>query len=77
VSFNYKRVNLHIGDLESMVTVLQKGKPVDFDRNFVKKLLRDSNIRVHLEVNTGEAESVGWGSDLTTDYVLFNSVYTT
>lgn len=77
VSFNYKKVNLHIGDLENMVTVLQKGKPVDFDRNFVKKLLRDSNIRVHLEVNTGEAESVGWGSDLTTDYVLFNSVYTT
>ncbi len=25
----------------------------------------------------GKAESKGWGTDLTTDYVLFNSVYTT
>lgn len=77
VAFNYKNTNLHIGDQENMVTVLKKGKPADFDRNYVKKLLRESNIRVHLEVNTGEAEGIGWGSDLTTDYVLFNSVYTT
>jgi glutamate N-acetyltransferase / amino-acid N-acetyltransferase len=43
----------------------------------MKKLLRESHIRIHLEVNTGEQEAMGWGSDLTTDYVLFNSVYTT
>lgn len=77
VAFNYKKADLQIGDLNNMVSVLQKGKPVDFDRNYVKKLLRESNIRIHLQLNTGEAESIGWGSDLTTDYVLFNSVYTT
>ena len=77
VAFNYKKADLYLGDDDQMVMVLQKGKPVNFDRNFVKKLLRESNIRVHLEVNNGEAESIGWGSDLTTDYVLFNSVYTT
>lgn len=77
VAFNYKKADLHIGDQNSLVQVLQKGKPVDFDRNFVKKMLRESHIRVHLELNTGTAESIGWGSDLTTDYILFNSVYTT
>ena len=59
-----------------MVLVLKRGTPTDFDKNYMKKLLRESNIRVHLEVNTGKEEGVGWGSDLTTDYVLFNSVYT-
>ncbi len=77
IPFNYKKVNLHIGDAKQLVTVLKKGNPVAFDINFMKKLLRESHIRIHLEVNTGSAESIGWGSDLTTDYVLFNSVYTT
>jgi len=77
ISFNYKKANLYLGDSENMVLVLKKGTPTDFDKNYMKKLLRESNIRVHLEVNTGKEEAIGWGSDLTTDYVMFNSVYTT
>jgi len=77
VPFNYKKANLYIGDLNNMVKVLEKGHPMEFDKNYMKKLLRESNIRVHLELNTGNETGIGWGSDLTTDYVLFNSVYTT
>ncbi|MEX0813980.1 MAG: bifunctional glutamate N-acetyltransferase/amino-acid acetyltransferase ArgJ [Chitinophagales bacterium] len=77
VPFNYKKADLFIGDKNEMIQVLKEGQPADFDRNFVKKLLRESNIRIHLELHTGHAEATGWGSDLTTDYVLFNSVYTT
>jgi glutamate N-acetyltransferase/amino-acid N-acetyltransferase len=77
ISFNYKKANLYLGDSENMVLVLKKGTPTDFDKNYMNKLLRESNIRVHLEVNTGKEEAIGWGSDLTTDYVMFNSVYTT
>lgn len=77
ITFNYKKANLYLGDNENLVLVLKKGTPTDFDKNFMKKLLRESNIRVHLEVNTGKQEAIGWGSDLTTDYVMFNSVYTT
>jgi glutamate N-acetyltransferase/amino-acid N-acetyltransferase len=77
IHFNYKKVNLFVGDKDKLVQVLEKGQPVAFDKNFVKKLLRDSNIRVNLELNTGQESGMGWGTDLTTDYVMFNSVYTT
>ncbi len=77
INFNYKKANLFLGDSENLIQVLKKGTPTDFEKNLMKKLLRESNIVVHLEVNTGNAEAVGWGSDLTTDYVMFNSVYTT
>ncbi|RAI95317.1 bifunctional glutamate N-acetyltransferase/amino-acid acetyltransferase ArgJ [Algoriphagus yeomjeoni] len=77
VAFNYKKVNLFIGDQNHLVQVLEKGNPVDFEKSYMKKLLRESHIRVHLELNSGEEEGIGWGSDLTTDYVMFNSVYTT
>ncbi|SFT73553.1 glutamate N-acetyltransferase [Algoriphagus locisalis] len=77
VAFNYKKVNLFIGDQKHLVQVLDKGNPVEFEKSYMKKLLRESHIRVHMELNTGEEEGIGWGSDLTTDYVMFNSVYTT
>ena len=77
VPFNYKKVNLFIGDQRHLVQVLDKGNPVEFEKSYMKKLLRESHIRVHMELNTGEEEGIGWGSDLTTDYVMFNSVYTT
>ncbi|UII23522.1 bifunctional glutamate N-acetyltransferase/amino-acid acetyltransferase ArgJ [Fulvivirga ligni] len=77
VPFNYAKADLFIGDNSNLVQVLKKGTPADYDRNYIKKLLRESHIRIQLDLNTGEEESTGWGTDLTTDYVMFNSVYTT
>ena len=77
VPFDYTTVDLFLGDNETLVQVLDKGRPAEFDRNKVKRLLRESHLRVHLNMNGGDGESVGWGADLTTDYVMFNSVYTT
>lgn len=77
VSFNYKKTDLYLGDAENQVLVLKNGNPQNFDKNFMKKLLRDSHLSIHLVLNNGEATATGWGTDLTTDYVLFNSVYTT
>lgn len=77
VNFNYKKVSLYLGSQQNQVLVLDQGKPVDFDRNYMKKLLRESHIGIRLELHTGNASAIGWGSDMTTDYVLFNSVYTT
>ncbi|TVQ69873.1 MAG: bifunctional glutamate N-acetyltransferase/amino-acid acetyltransferase ArgJ [Balneolaceae bacterium] len=77
VAFDYTAVDLYLGNEKERVKVLEKGKPVKYDRNFMKKLLRESHISVKLDMCNGEAEATAWGSDLTTDYVLFNSVYTT
>jgi glutamate N-acetyltransferase / amino-acid N-acetyltransferase len=75
--FNYEKVDLYIGSEKKIVMVLEKGSPLDFDTNFIKKLLRESHIKIVLDLHNGKVKSKGWGSDLTTDYVLFNSVYST
>ncbi len=77
VPFDYTQVDLYLGNEKERVKVLEKGKPVKYDRNFMKKLLRESHISVKMDLCNGDATAVAWGSDLTTDYVLFNSVYTT
>lgn len=75
--FDYEKINLYMGSDEKTLLVLEQGIPSEFDRNFMKKLLRESHIKIKLDMNNGEASAMGWGTDLTTDYVLFNSVYTT
>jgi glutamate N-acetyltransferase/amino-acid N-acetyltransferase len=75
--FKADQVDLFIGNQKELVQVLEKGMPVDFNKNLIKKLLRESHIRVHLSLNNGKEEATAWGSDITTDYVMFNSVYTT
>lgn len=77
VPFDYTEVDLYLGDQNSLEQVLQLGRPLPFDRNKLKRLLRESHLRVVLDMHAGNATSTAWGTDLTTDYVLFNAVYTT
>lgn len=77
VPFNYENIELYLGSEEKIIKVLDKGKPEEYDRNYMKKLLRESHIKIRMDMNEGKADAKGWGTDLTTDYVMFNSVYTT
>lgn len=77
VGFDYSKADVALGDEERQVQVLNDGVPVEYDRNFMKKLLRNTHLVVSLNMNQGKASATAWGSDMTTDYVLFNSVYTT
>lgn len=75
--FDYEKIDLYIGSDNKKVKVLEQGIPLEFDPYYIKKLLRESHLKIVLDLHNGKAKSKGWGTDLTTDYVLFNSVYTT
>lgn len=77
VPFNYEKTDLYLGSENRLIKVLEKGKPENYDRNFLKKLLRESHLKVKLDMLKGKFNAKAWGTDLSTDYVLFNSVYTT
>lgn len=77
VPFDYTKVDLYLGNEHKQVKLLSQGVPQEYERPYLKKLLRDSHIVTVLDLCNGEHKSKACGSDLTTDYVLFNSVYTT
>ncbi|MCF8227309.1 MAG: bifunctional glutamate N-acetyltransferase/amino-acid acetyltransferase ArgJ [Bacteroidales bacterium] len=77
VPFNYEKVDLHLGSESKTAIILKDGVPVDVDKSYLKKLLRESHIHIKLDMKEGKANAKGWGTDLTTDYVMFNSIYTT
>ncbi|MDX1628889.1 MAG: bifunctional ornithine acetyltransferase/N-acetylglutamate synthase, partial [Fulvivirga sp.] len=77
VPFDFEKADLYLGSEKETFKVLEKGVPQEFDRNNMKRILRHSQIKITIDLNIGKEKAVGWGSDLTTDYVMFNSVYTT
>ncbi|MDZ7743007.1 MAG: bifunctional glutamate N-acetyltransferase/amino-acid acetyltransferase ArgJ [Bacteroidota bacterium] len=77
VPFNYEKVDLHLGSESKMAIILKDGVPLNVEKNYLKKLLRESHLHIKLDMKEGKANAKGWGTDLTTDYVMFNSIYTT
>jgi glutamate N-acetyltransferase/amino-acid N-acetyltransferase len=78
VDFEPEKIDLFIGtDVNKMVPVLEEGQPVADVRDKLKKVMTSSNIIIALNINDGNAEAVGWGSDFSYEYVRINAEYTT
>jgi glutamate N-acetyltransferase/amino-acid N-acetyltransferase len=58
--------------------IFQYGEPVAFDAGVVSRSIRDQQeTHVELSFSEGSAATRFWASDLTVEYVVFNSEYTT
>lgn len=58
--------------------VFQNGQPIEFDAATVSKSMADNfETNIQLKIGGGAGTATHWTSDLTTDYVRFNSEYTT
>ena len=60
------------------VEIYRNGEPIDFDASVLsKKMASAVEVPVRLQIGRGGGTAEIWSSDLTTDYVSFNSEYTT
>jgi glutamate N-acetyltransferase/amino-acid N-acetyltransferase len=59
------------------IRVLEQSRPVPFDEDEALQYLKGDTIRIDVDLNMGEGRSVGWGCDLTYDYVRINAAYRT
>lgn len=58
--------------------IYHNGVPVDFDAaTLSERMKKAAEVSIELTVGRGKGESEYWSSDLTTEYVRFNSEYTT
>lgn len=56
-------------------TLFEKGAPVEFDRDFLKGLLKATKIQVHIDLKSGNESATAWGCDLSKKYVEINTEY--
>lgn len=78
IDFNPDNVDLYIGtELGKMHEVVKQGQPVPAIREQLKKVMTSSTIIILIDLNMGDEEAVGWGSDFSYEYVRINAEYTT
>ena len=59
------------------VCIMEAGKPIPFHRDAVVALMRGDEVTFRIALNLGDADATAWGCDLTEEYVVINSAYTT
>lgn len=59
------------------VCIMQEGKPIPFHRDAVVALMRGTEVTIRLDLHLGQGDATAWGCDLTEEYVIINSAYTT
>ncbi len=70
-------VDLFIGNPDETVAVLVDGEPRLGVEAEARRLMGEAEVMIRIELHQGEGEAWAWGCDLTTEYVTFNSAYTT
>ena len=59
------------------VCIMEAGKPVPFHRAAVVALMRGDEVTFGVNLNLADGKATSWGCDLTEEYVVINSAYTT
>lgn len=57
------------------ILVFEKGQPVNFVREEVKALLKQSVVKVEINLSSGKHSATAWGCDLSHKYVDINTEY--
>ncbi len=70
-TFDPYKMDIYIGDL----LVAKSGQGLAFDEEKALALLSKDTIDVLIDLHEGKGEAVGWGCDLTHDYVSINADY--
>jgi len=70
------KVNPDLVDLNfAGAAVMRRGKIVPHDRDRIRQLLSDKEVRIHLKLGLGKASATAWGCDLTKGYIDINVSY--
>ncbi|WP_028559294.1 bifunctional ornithine acetyltransferase/N-acetylglutamate synthase [Paenibacillus pinihumi] len=70
---NPDTVDISLGDIET----LRQSKPVVFDEEAALEYLKGDTVVIRVHLHLGEGRAIGWGCDLTYDYVRINAAYRT
>lgn len=74
--FDPEKTNLWL-ETKKRVSLLENGQPIEEHLTQVKQMMRASHLKIVLDLQAGDAEAVGWGSDFSYEYVRINAEYTT
>ena len=73
VPVNTETVDIRLGE----IVTLNQSRPVRFDEDAALDYLKGDFLQYYIDLHMGEGQAVGWGCDLTYEYVRINAAYRT
>ena len=70
---NRDKIKIYINGIQ----ISEEGKSISFHYQSVLSALNNFNVDIKIDLGLGKGRGIAWGSDLTEEYVIFNSAYTT
>lgn len=73
--FDINKVSINVGSKYGEMNVYKEGYGVEFNEDEALKILKEDEIKITIDMNSGDSKAVAWGCDLTYDYVKINGSY--
>ena len=73
IKLDESKINCYVNDIQ----IVADGKGISYNVQSVVSALGDDEVRLRVNLNVGNGSGQAWGCDLTEEYVVFNSAYTT
>lgn len=70
-------INVSFNSAAGEIAVCKNGSGIPFSEEKAKEILREKEIRILIDLNSGSGKAEAWGCDLTYDYVKINGDYRT
>lgn len=67
------KIDVFISDIH----IVSKGIAIPYYKDAVVSAMADKEVHFKVDLNVGTHSAIAWGCDLTEDYVVFNSAYST
>lgn len=72
-----EKIDVSFNSKKGEIAVCQNGKGIDFSEEKAKEILKEDEIIIKVNLNSGKSEAKAWGCDLTYEYVKINGEYRT
>lgn len=73
--FEIDKIDVTLASLAGELPVCQNGIGIPFSEEFAKKVLKEDEIQILIDLKQGTASATAWGCDLTYEYVKINGDY--
>ena len=73
IALDESRVKVFVNDIQ----IVEGGRAIPFNTQSVVAGLGELEVRLRVDLDVGKGSGEAWGCDLTEEYVVFNSAYTT
>ena len=73
ITIDESRVDMFINDIQ----IVHQGQAISFSKDAVVSAMGAPEVRLGIDLGLGGGSAEAWGCDLTEEYVIFNSAYTT